>query len=84
MTEHENVLAIIQQKNSVPFSLNPSSTALLIIDVQRYFVQPDYAFGQVFERLIPGVTEGYFRRVEQRVLPHAALRSRIARRSRWQ
>jgi nicotinamidase-related amidase len=43
---------------------------LLVIDVQRYFVHPDQTFGQVFERLSPGVTTGYFRRVRDTVLPN--------------
>lgn len=70
MSEHENVISIIRQKNGAPLALDPARTALLVIDVQRYFVHPEHAFGQVFERLIPGVTAGYFRRVEETVLPN--------------
>ena len=70
MNEHESVLAIINQKNSAPFVPDPARTALLIIDVQRYFVRPDDTFGQVFERLIPGVTSGYFQRVGETVVPN--------------
>jgi nicotinamidase-related amidase len=70
MSEHEDVLAIIRQKNRAPFTLDPARTALLVIDVQRYFVHPDYSFGQVFERLSPGVTAGYFRRVQETVVPN--------------
>jgi nicotinamidase-related amidase len=70
VSEHDDVLAIIRQKNAAPFELTPSRTALLIIDVQRYFVHPDHAFGQVFEALKPGVTAGYFRRVREQVLPN--------------
>ncbi|HJU89350.1 MAG TPA: isochorismatase family cysteine hydrolase [Gemmatimonadaceae bacterium] len=68
--EHERILAIIQQKNDAPIALDPSRTALVIIDVQRYFVRPEEAFGQVFDRLSPGVTSGYFHRVHTRVLPN--------------
>jgi nicotinamidase-related amidase len=70
MSEHEDVLAIIGQKNQAPFGFAPERAALLVIDVQRYFVHPDQTFGQVFERLSPGVTTGYFRRVRDIVLPN--------------
>lgn len=80
-TEHERVLAIIRQKNGAPLTLDPARTALIIIDVQRYFVRPEESFGQVFERLSPGITSGYFERVSTRVLPNirrlqAAFRAR--------
>lgn len=70
MTEHESVLAIIRQKNAAPLVLDRARTALLVIDVQRYFVHPEHAFGQLFERLVPGVTAGYFRRVRETVVPN--------------
>jgi len=70
MSEHEAVLAIIDQKNQAPFAVDPQRAALLVIDVQRYFVHPDLSFGRVFERLSPGVTAGYFRRVRETVAPN--------------
>lgn len=70
MGEHEDVLAIIGQKNQAPFPLGPERAALLVIDVQRYFARPDHPFSQVFERLCPGVTTGYFRRVGETVVPN--------------
>ena len=70
MSEHEAILGIIHQKNQAPLVLAPERTALLVIDVQRYFVRPELSFGQVFERLSPGVTEGYFARVKTTVLPN--------------
>ena len=69
MSEHENVLAFIRTKNQAPLTLDPAGTALLVIDVQRYFVRPEYPFGQVLERLSPGITAGYFRRVQNTVVP---------------
>src|SRR5437762_373302 len=81
MNKHDALLDILRQKNHAPFSLGPGPTALLVIDVQRYFVHPEYAFAQVFERLSPGVTKGYFQRVRDTVIPRiqqllAAFRSR--------
>jgi nicotinamidase-related amidase len=79
MSEHESVLSIIRQKNGAPFSLDARKTALLVIDVQRYFVRPELSFGRLFERLRPGVTEGYFQRVHARVLPNIARLQAAAR-----
>jgi isochorismate hydrolase len=49
MAEHDMVLHMIQQRNQKPIALNPQKTALLVIDMQRYFVRPHYPFGQVIE-----------------------------------
>src|SRR5687768_15035308 len=70
MNEPDAILGIIRQKNQAPIAIAPDRTALLVIDVQRYFVRPEYSFGQVFERLVPGVTSGYFQRVRDTVLPN--------------
>ncbi len=57
-------------KNQAPLALDSLKTALLVIDMQRYFVHPDYPFAQVFERLVPGSTAGYFERVRKSVVPN--------------
>ena len=70
MTEHEKVLELIRLKGQAPINLDPRKTALLVIDVQRYFVSPDYPFAQAFEKLVPGTTAGYFERINSTVLPN--------------
>ena len=70
MTERELVLSIVRQKHAQPVALDRARTALLVIDVQRYFAQPAYPFSRVLESLAPGVTTGYFERVRSRVLPN--------------
>ena len=70
MNEHDAILGIIRQKNQAPIAIAADRTALLVIAVQRYFVRPEDSFGQVFERLVPGVTAGYFQRVRDTVLPN--------------
>ena len=70
MTDHEKVREIIRLKDQAPLGVEPSKSALLVVDVQRYFARPDYPFGQTFERLVPGSTAGYFGRVEAMVLPN--------------
>lgn len=70
MAEHDTVLNMIRQRNKKPITLDPRQTALLVIDMQRYFVRPHYPFGQVIEQLAPGATAGYFERVNATVVPN--------------
>jgi nicotinamidase-related amidase len=70
VNEHEKVLEIIRLKDQAPLDLDPRQTALLVIDVQRYFVEPDHPFAQALEKLVPGSTDGYFERVRDRVVPN--------------
>src|ERR1700688_4879647 len=69
MTEHEKVQELFRIKDRAPLVLDAGRTALVVVDVQRFFAQPDYAFAQTFEKLVPGVTAGYFNRVDETVLP---------------
>ena len=70
MSEHDLVLDIIRHKNARPLVIDPSRTALLVIDVQRYLVNPGHPFSRLLDALAPGVTAGYFRRVKSTVLPN--------------
>ena len=70
MTDHEKVREIIRLKDQAPIAVEPSKSALLIVDVQRYFAKPDFPFAQTFEKLVPGSTVGYFERVKSTVLPN--------------
>jgi nicotinamidase-related amidase len=67
---HEKVLEVIKLKDSAPLQIDPLKTGLLIIDMQRYFVEPEHAFGQVLERMSPGVTADYFERMASTVVPN--------------
>ena len=70
MTDHEKILEILRLKDQTPIELGPRTTALLVIDMQRYFVSPHYPFMQTFEKLVPGVTAGYCERVNNIVIPN--------------
>ena len=70
MTDHEKIQQMVRQKDQAPLHLEPAKSALLVIDVQRYFAKPDYPFGQLFDKLVPGAAEGYFQRVGTTVLPN--------------
>jgi nicotinamidase-related amidase len=69
MNEHEQVTAMLGAKNAAPLELDPARTALIIVDMQRYFTQPSFPFTNLFERLSPGVCAGYLRRVQEKVIP---------------
>jgi len=69
MTEHEQCIGILRAKNESPIELDPSRTALIIVDMQRYFTQRLFPFTDVFEKISPGVCSGYLRRVREIVIP---------------
>ena len=69
MTEHEQCIGILRAKNESPIELDPSRTALIIVDMQRYFTQPSFPFTDVFEKISPGVCSGYLRRIREIVIP---------------
>lgn len=70
MSDHDKILEIIRLKDQTPIVLDPRKTALLVIDMQRYFVSPHYPLMQTFEKLVPGVTAGYCERVNATVIPN--------------
>lgn len=70
MNEHDKILEIIRLKDQTPLNFDVDRSALLVIDVQRYFVNPNHAFGQTIEKLVAGASEGYFARVKDVVVPN--------------
>ena len=63
MTDHEKIQDMIRKKEQAPIAIDPARCALVIVDVQRFFTRPDSAFAQVFQKMAPGATDGYFQRV---------------------
>jgi isochorismate hydrolase len=70
MSEHEQILGILQAKNNNPIELDPLRTALIVVDMQRYFTQPSFPFTDVFNKLLAGAATGYLTRVRETVIPH--------------
>lgn len=69
--EHERVVEFIRQKDaSMPLPIDPQHSVLLVVDMQRLFVRREYPFGQACETLMPRITDGYFERVQQSVVPN--------------
>lgn len=73
------VQQIIAAKDQAPLACDLGHTALLVIDAQRDFAQPQYAFAQALEKVVPGVTDDYFARTQQVALPNIARLQRFFR-----
>ena len=55
----------------LPFQkLNPERTALLVIDMQKYFTEPDYPFDKMMQQLDPDGCKYYLNRVDQLIIPN--------------
>lgn len=52
------------------FSIVPSQTALLIVDMQYMDAHPDYGLGRVFATVDPARAQYYFRRLRDVVVPN--------------
>jgi biuret amidohydrolase len=68
VTDHEIIQDMIRRKEQAPIAIDPERCALVIVDVQRFFTRTDSAFNQVFQKMAPGATDGYYQRVKT-VLP---------------
>lgn len=49
--------------------MNPDRSALIVVDMQHYFVEPDSSLMALVEHLQPGSVAPYFQRVEETVIP---------------
>lgn len=62
--------ALSQLTGKLDVPLVSARTALLVIDMQRYFVHPEYPLGQLTQQLAPEGTQAYFTRVRDVVIPN--------------
>ncbi len=64
------------------FPYRPQSTALLIIDMQRYFTHPDSTFAQLSAARLPGgCIERYIERLDTRIIPNIRALQRAFRKN---
>ena len=56
---HDKYMALQRHRNAAPLTLDPRTTALVIVDMQEYFLNPASPFSQAYERVVPGVM-GHF------------------------
>ena len=56
---HDKYLALQRHRNAAPLALDPRTTALVIVDMQEYFLNPASPFSRASESVVPGVL-GHF------------------------
>lgn len=56
---HDKYVALQRHRNATPLALDPRTTALVIVDMQEYFLNPASPFSRGYERVVPGVL-GHF------------------------
>lgn len=70
-SDHEAVLGIIAEKSKSPLKFPAKGTALIVVDLQRAFVQPDGRFPALMSVLAPGAIQQYRDRIATTVVPNA-------------
>ena len=68
--DHDALLEIIAQQGQAPLELPSGATALLVIDMQCYFVEPLGRFARLADALAPAAAEAYRARVAGAVVPN--------------
>ena len=53
MTDHEKIQELLRIKDQAPIAIDPLKSALIVVDVQRWFTRAEYPFAQVIETLVP-------------------------------
>lgn len=69
--DHEAVLGIIAEKSKASLHFPEEGTALIVVDLQRAFVQPDGRFPALMSALAPGAIQQYRERIGTTVVPNA-------------
>lgn len=69
--DHDAVLGVIAQKSSAPLDLPSGATALIVVDLQLAFVEPEGRFPKLMSVLAPGAIEPYRQQVSAEVVPNA-------------
>ena len=70
-SDHGAVLGVIAQKSSAPLEFPARATALIVVDLQRAFVEPEGRFPKLMEVLAPGAIEQYREQIAAKVVPNA-------------
>jgi nicotinamidase-related amidase len=67
--DHEAVLALIERKKAAPLTIGEGS-ALIVVDMQRAFVDPDGRFPKLMGVLAPEAVTAYRERIAREVIPN--------------
>ena len=68
--DHQSILGVIAYKAREPIDLPSYKTALLVIDVQQYFMAPDGRLATLGNAIAPASAEFYRQRIATQVLPN--------------
>jgi nicotinamidase-related amidase len=63
-------MSLSESPNASAEHLTSARTALIVVDVQRYFVHPEYPFGRWVASSTPGGIDAYYQRVRDLVVPN--------------
>jgi nicotinamidase-related amidase len=74
---HDTYVASQQQRNELPIEINPLTSALLIIDMQEYFINPASPFSQTLAHRMPGLCD--YMQERARTVVEPALRGLLDR-----
>jgi nicotinamidase-related amidase len=66
-------------QNASSETLTTARAALIVVDVQRYFVHPEYPFGKWVAGITPGGIDAYYQRVRDLVIPNIQRLLEVAR-----
>lgn len=78
-TDHVKFKELLRLKDNAPLALDPLKSALIVVDVQRWFTPPEHPLWQFNEKLVSGVSAGYFKRVQSGVLGNIQYLQRMFR-----
>jgi nicotinamidase-related amidase len=67
---HEKFIAAQQKLNSAEIEIDPPTTALLIIDMQEYFLNPQSPFSRMMGRRAEGLADYFHDRSNRMVVPN--------------
>jgi len=77
--DHTKFKELLRLTDNAPLALDPQKSALIVVDVQRWFTQPEHPLWQYNENLVSGVSAGYFKRVQSGVLGNIQYLQRVFR-----
>lgn len=66
----EKINAFYKFIQAQKFDIIPTKTALIIVDMQKYQVEKDYAAYKSISKVIPGILDYFVKEVEERVVPN--------------
>ena len=64
---HDKYMALQRRRNATPLGLDPQSTALVIVDMQEYFLNPGSPYSRALESAVPGVRR-YFQERDREIV----------------